>query len=188
VQEAIGSFFGALQQNAGGISVLIFSVASLAVIALVATQWLSWIRRWGRFRPPAGAEAIAPITKEPSSIAHLIMRFFTTIISEFRHLLALLIFLLFAGVLTYSVIVASRASANTAEMIDSVSTVIQAVVASLGGLVGSIIGYYFGESTARSARQELPPPAPSLPGVQTPSPGAAAPASEGVRPASQPPQ
>jgi hypothetical protein len=186
VQEVMSGFFGVLQQNAEGVSVLIFLLASVVVIALIATQWLSWIRGWGRYRPNAGDPG-APAAKEPSSIAHLLVRFLATIISEFRHLLALLIFLLFAGVLSYSVYVASQAPGDTAAMIENIGAVVQAVVASLGGLVGSIIGYYFGESSAR-ARQDGPPATSVAPGVQMPPAEAAASVADGVRAAAPPPQ
>jgi hypothetical protein len=50
------------------------------------------------------------------------------------------------------------------ESFDTVKDGVQLVVASLGGLVGSIIGYYFGESAAErrySAPAEAIPPAPA---------------------------
>ena len=60
----------------------------------------------------------------------------------FRHLLALAIVLLFGVVLIFSLV---RAGQDPQQ----ISTVLQAVTSSLGGLIGAIIGYYFGESAGR---------------------------------------
>ena len=56
------------------------------------------------------------------------------ILNEFRHLLALVLVLLFGGVLAFGL---ARAG-NDAQ---GVSAVLQAVASSLGGLIGAIIGY-----------------------------------------------
>jgi hypothetical protein len=59
------------------------------------------------------------------------------------------------------------------------------VAAALGGLIGSIIGYYFGESAGRAKglSQKDPQPAPGV-AVQKPDPGGAGTA--GVTPVEKP--
>jgi Mn2+/Fe2+ NRAMP family transporter len=80
------------------------------------------------------------------------------IINDFRHLLALIIVLIFAFALGYSLIKAASAVTNATSptMIDNMKEALQAVVATLGGLVGSIIGYYFGESSVVKSPDSKP--------------------------------
>ena len=62
---------------------------------------------------------------------------------------------------------------------------LQAVAAAMGGLIGSIIGYYFGESKATRAKEATPtPPVPSAP-VQAPQPPTGG--APGVTPVAKPP-
>ena len=127
--------FGYLAANAAGIWVLIVIVFS----GILAAQWLSWIFRWGRFsqEPP-----------EARSIRFLLADLAANIINEFRHLLALVLVLLFGGVLAFGLV---KAGDDAQE----ISAVLQAVASSLGGLIGAIIGYYFGESAgSRRATDE----------------------------------
>jgi hypothetical protein len=92
VQQAIDAFFGALQQNAGGVTSFVLLFGSLTLIILVALQWLSWILGWGRFAPPkqpaAGGADRPSGNAQGTSVGRLAMNFLATIISEFRHLLA----------------------------------------------------------------------------------------------------
>ena len=154
--ESLAQFFNYIGQHPAAISNFVAMIGALAIIVLGAMQWLFWMKRWGRFaQPPAAQQPGSGVSSNQAPVARLLTNFFTTIISEFRHLLALLIFLLFAFILSYAVYVASHGQGRTpADLIDDMSKVIQAVVASLGGLVGSIIGYYFGESSARSAKKD----------------------------------
>ena len=79
------------------------------------------------------------------SIRFILAELAANIINEFRHLLALVLVLVFGGVLAFGLV---KAGADAQE----ISAVLQAVASSLGGLIGAIIGYYFGES-AGSRRQ-----------------------------------
>ena len=102
---------------------------------ILAAQWISWIFRWGRFRQ----EQEHPKEK---SLRFILAELTTNIINEFRHLLALVLVLVFGGVLAFSLV---RAGDDA----QGISDVLQAVASSLGGLIGAIIGYYFGESAGR---------------------------------------
>jgi hypothetical protein len=164
-----GGLLVSLSSNVRGIMVGI----AIAVALVLLLQWLLWMFGWGRFAPtglgPAGA------TRE-TTVRYILVRLLTEIINDFRPLLALFIVFVFAVTL-FIVVYAGWAS------FDVVKDGVQLVVASLGGLVGSIIGYYFGESAAErrySAPAEAIPPAPAP--EQQPGQGGG-----GVRPARQPP-
>lgn len=118
--------FDYLAANAAGIWLLI----AIALFGILATQWLSWIFRWGRFSEG---------TPHEKSIRFILAELATNIINEFRHLLALVLVLLFGGVLAFGLVKAGDDA-------QGISAVLQAVASSLGGLIGAIIGYYFGES------------------------------------------
>lgn len=127
--------FDYLAANAGGIRLLIVIV----LFGILATQWLSWIFRWGRFSQES---------PKAKSIRFLLAELAASIINEFRHLLALVLVLLFGGVLAFGLV---KAGDDAQE----ISAVLQAVASSLGGLIGAIIGYYFGESAgSRRAADE----------------------------------
>lgn len=121
--------FGYLANHAAGIWMLIF----VGFSGILAAQWLSWIFRWGRFSQPPPRE---------QNVWFILAELTANIINDFRHLLALVIVLLFGGVLAFGLVRAG----NDAQ---GISAVLQAVASSLGGLVGAIIGYYFGESAGR---------------------------------------
>ncbi len=129
--------FTFMQTYRGGILLFLFSLAVLAALV----QWFAWIFGIGRFGKglSSGSKALSIAFSE----------FIFKIINEFRHLLALLVFTVFAVALIYSLVRASvYTDASTPSTINNMKEALQAVVATLGGLVGSIIGYYFGESSA----------------------------------------
>ena len=66
------------------------------------------------------------------------------LVTDFRHLFALAIFLFFVSLIFY----AMEKSQTFEQKMDA----LQMVIASLGGLLGSIIGYYFGESAVRKTQ------------------------------------
>jgi Na+/H+-dicarboxylate symporter len=141
----MSSFFNFFATNSSGIFTFL---ASLVVIVLL-TQWLAWIFSWGRYkerekkdtpRLPGVAGA------NQSTIYYVATNFFERIIVDFRNLLALLVILIFSLALGFAIFKAG-------DTVDGLSQALQAVTSALTGLVGSIIGYYFGESTARSAQQ-----------------------------------
>jgi len=135
--ESLLTFF---KNYSGGILMLFFSLA--AAVALV--QWVCWIFSWGRFSPDK-AVAMSGVLK---SLRQVIGELFFNLVNDFRHLLALVIVLIFTIVLSYTVI-------RAGDQMDDIAKGLQAVVATLGGLVGSLLGYYFGESAAKKASGEI---------------------------------
>lgn len=137
-------FFNA---NSTGIFVLIGIVFSIAFLV----QWLAWIFCWGRFKlqPCLPSEPASGDTDEDSyswinpqeSIRRTLLNLLTKIIVEFRHLLALSIVFVFILALSF---VGFRNGISNEELLNG----IQVVASSIGPLIGSIIGYYFGESAA----------------------------------------
>ena len=136
-----------MQTYRSGILLSLFALA--AITGLV--QWFAWIFGKGRFG------RVSPVDNKPFSVAF--SQFIFKIINEFRHLLALLVFTVFSFALAYSLVKAASLPIDPSQAllpVDTASTAVinnmkealQAVMATLGGLVGSIIGYYFGESSA----------------------------------------
>lgn len=170
----IERFFTFFQTYRSGI---FFFLVCLGAIAFLV-QWFAWIFSWGRFKK-AGAEArtgtgagSATVSGQPT-IRYMFSGGLVKIVNDFRHLLALVIVLIFAVALLYSLWQAasiptfatnpadpSLTIPGTPSVIDNMKEALQAVVATLGGLVGSIIGYYFGESSiAKSAdKPQIPTP------------------------------
>jgi hypothetical protein len=143
-----------------GITVLL--ACAFALVLLL--QWVCWIFAWGRFARTAAAGR--------QELRVVITDFFVKIIDDFKHLLALVLVLIFMGTLVV-MIWPGIVGGDAAKMESS----LKAVVASLGGIIGTIIGYYFGESAgARKAPEtrsvatrdqtpQMPPPDPG----QTPT-------------------
>lgn len=148
-------FFTFFQTYGGGI---LFFFLSLAAIAFLV-QWFAWIFGIGRFRrvPRNGKDETG---KE--DLRFIFSRAIVKIIDDFRHLLALVMVLIFAFALAYSLIRAGtlQSGMSAAAVVDNMKDALQAVAATLGGLVGSIMGYYFGESSALKARIATPPQQP----------------------------
>lgn len=109
---------------------------------MLVITWLAWVFGWGRFK-------MTDRTREhDSKLRFVAVDFMSAIITEFRHLLALVIVLVFATTMTLAMY-PGLAKGDIDGMIEG----LQAVAASLGGLLGSIIGYYFGESAASKAME-----------------------------------
>lgn len=124
----------------------------LVVIGLFV-QWIAWIFSLGRFNRSS-------VTPTRQNLRYVFSEAAVKIINDFRHLLALIVVSIFGFALCYAM--------NTAPNMKEMKEALQAVVATLGGLVGSIIGYYFGESAVARAQdtkgtenseRDLPPPA-----------------------------
>lgn len=166
----IERFFTFFQSYRSGIFFFLFCLAAVAFLV----QWFAWIFGWGRFGKKlseTGAEAESGTGTGSTTVSgQTTIRFMFSgalvkIINDFRHLLALVVVLIFAVALLYSLWQAasiptfatnpadpSLTIPGTPSVIDNMKEALQAVVATLGGLVGSIIGYYFGESSiAKSA-------------------------------------
>jgi hypothetical protein len=148
----MSAFLGFLAAQRDGILVLLIALGVFGGLL----NWLLWMFRWGRF--------LGSSPQTDTRLRFVLTEFFVKLIDDFRHLLALVIVLLFAWTLFLAMWPGVR-KGNLNDVKDGV----QAVAAVFGGLIGSIIGYYFGES-AGSRRRQPPglnePPAPSGPAVQ----------------------
>lgn len=141
----MAEFLTFLGQHDAGIYVVLICLATLVVLV----QWLAWIFNFGRFRSQE-LELQTGTSVVNSGIRHVIADLFVKVIDDFRHLLALIIVLMFALALAYVLF----KSSNIADVKDA----LQAVASSLGGIIGVIIGYYFGESAAKAGPkpQDMP--------------------------------
>lgn len=149
-------FFDFFSSNAEGIFGFI---AALAIVMLIV-QWIMWLTQSGRFKAVA-SESRGDLSD--NRILYVVVDFFVKIINDFKHLLALIIVLIFAWVLIYSVVHAVSYDVSMPEQnFSQLKDVMQAVVASLGGIVGSIIGYYFGESAAKNKDSQVVATIPEL--------------------------
>ena len=79
----------------------------------------------------------------------MIVEFFAGIVNDFRHLLAIALTLVFAGAIVAVFLIAHQNRYS----IEIFKEGLQIVVATLGGLIGSVVGYYFGESAASRTRE-----------------------------------
>ena len=125
--------------------IIIGSIIVVAVLLLLF-QWYAWLFQVGRFKLSEEEKTLRIKIKNDAAhreggIRFLIGVFFGKIITEFRHLLALMVFLLYAGTLIYFI----RLSDGLEDKLKS----IQAVVATLGSVIATILGYYFGEVRSR---------------------------------------
>jgi len=128
-----------LADHVSGVAVILMIL--FAIIGII--QYVCWIFRWGRFKVDALLSDSVDRRTE-STVRHMVVKFFVEIINDFRHLLALVIVIIFAVTL-----LAVCQAGFKLDNFDGVKEGIQVVTSSLGGLVGSIIGYYFGESAAK---------------------------------------
>jgi len=117
----------------------IFLFLLLLLCLILFFNWLAWVFGMGRYKN------LRPTPK--SGFFYIFADMMVKIITDFRHFLALILVIIFAIALAYAF---SISNGN----IDNLSKALQAVVSTLGGLVGSIVGYYFGESAARSSNQQ----------------------------------
>ncbi|MBI3832484.1 MAG: hypothetical protein HY291_23370 [Planctomycetes bacterium] len=130
--DAIKDLIRSVLQHSPGILTLVCSL----LLFLICFHYVLWLLRRGRFKDSNQKSQNQP------TIAYALSVFVGKIITDFRHALALSIVLLFA-IIMFLVIAAGW------DDFEKVKAGIQLVSASLGGLIGSIIGYYFGESAGR---------------------------------------
>ncbi len=121
-----------------------FGITLLVVLILFFLRSFCKIYGFGRFK---------------KDITNWISRLF----DDFRHVLAFLIIMFFFVIVLYALI-------KDGKCCDSKMEATKTILASLGGLIGSIIGYYFGESkgsrrdnTNNGGQGDIIPPAPDLP-------------------------
>ena len=132
--EQLEQFLALIEKHTGAIVALLLVVAGLLLIL----QWLMWIFGYARFHRTK--QLVTP--GKPQNIRYLITEGLVKIINDFRHLLALLLVIIFALALCWTLY---QAGGN----IPDIKEVLQTVIATLGGLVGTIMGYYFGEAAGR---------------------------------------
>lgn len=144
-------FFTFLQDYRSGILVFFLSLAGIAFLV----QWIAWILRKGRFG------VVAPAQAGRAELRFIFSEAIVKIINDFRHLLALIIVVIFAVALGYALWKAASVAIGpgSPSVVSNMKEALQAVVATLGGLVGSIIGYYFGESSVVKPPEKTPPAA-----------------------------
>lgn len=153
----IERFFTFLQTYRSGILFLLVCLASIAFLV----QWFAWMFARGRFRKPdtlAGTGTGSGTSR--AELRYIFSEATVKIINDFRHLLALVIVLIFGIALLYSLIRAATLTGDGTSTVNNMKEALQAVVATLGGLVGSIIGYYFGESSVAKTSEPRPPTPP----------------------------
>ncbi|GAB5398870.1 MAG: hypothetical protein Aureis2KO_04550 [Aureisphaera sp.] len=138
--------------------VLLFVVLIISVV--IAIRWLFQIFALGKYKThykvkdENGKEKVVKVKQkdENTSITYILTQSLVDIVGEFRHFLALMIVLLFVIL----IIAAMWAGNGSSQMnFDNMMDAMQLVIASLGGLLGSIIGYYYGESAARSKNEGI---------------------------------
>ena len=120
----MGGFLTFLSVQRYGILVLLAGL----LVACFLLNWLLWMSGLGRYR---GISA-----QSDKRLSMVVADFFTKLIDDFKHLLALVMVLLFAMML-FLAMVPGLQSGKIGEVKDGV----QSVAAALGGLIGSIIGY-----------------------------------------------
>lgn len=125
-------FLSFLSRHTNGILILVLLLLSFVMII----NWLAMIFSFGRYKNQQLNE------KNSGNLGYMVTQFFANLINDFKHFLALIIIVIFAGLIVYSM-------AATPEFEDKMEA-LQLVIASLGGLVGTVIGYYFGESAVRN--------------------------------------
>lgn len=111
---------------------------TLLLIGIFVT-WIAWLGGFWRFKSKT-----TDANKRETTIRYMMVKFLTEIINDFKHILAILLTLMFVITVFSIIYFALFKQENFTILKDG----LQVVVASLGGLVGSIIGYYFGESAA----------------------------------------
>ncbi len=129
-------FLKILEDHYKGVLLLLLCILTFFYIL----NWLARIFNWGRYK-----HTEASYVRDRD---RLFADFLARLINDFRHLLALVIVVVFVSLIFYSM--------SMTDVFDQKMDALQLVIASLGGLLGSIIGYYFGESAVRKAQANLP--------------------------------
>jgi len=135
------AFFSFLAKNSQGIWLFLLALATVAFFV----HWTAWVLGRGRFDPRRGS-------RREDQIQHVMADLLVKIIDDFRHLLALMVFLLFAVVLILAMLKATS--------FDQLKEAVSVVAAAMGGLIGTILGYYFGESAGRAKGAQNQPAEP----------------------------
>jgi hypothetical protein len=145
-----------LSDNRNGILVLFLSLLAFGLLL----NYIMWMFGFGRFN------IAGPRTRQ--SMNFVFADAAVKIVNDFRHLLALLLVIVFASTLAYALWVGHSPSDNANTAVANLKESLQGVMATLGGLVGSIIGYYFGESSRAGSTLNSPPASPSPSSTNSP--------------------
>ncbi len=137
INYLMSDFLKFLENHATGIYLIILCVFTF----ILAINWLAKIFSWGAYQK-RNAER-----NDQSKLSYVISRFFVNIIDDFKHLLAIIVVIIFTTLIIYSM--------TAGDTFDDKMEALQLVIASLGGLLGLIIGYYFGESAARTSSPKV---------------------------------
>jgi ABC-type multidrug transport system permease subunit len=134
-------FFTFLDKHVTGVLLLI-----LMLIAVnLSVNWYAKLFNWGKYKSQNVGNG--PVQMNQENVGYVVAKFFANIIDDFRHFLALFLVIIFFSLLIYSMYISSDTALHK-EQFNQMKEMLQLVLASLGGLLGSIIGYYFGESAA----------------------------------------
>lgn len=157
-----GQFFDFLSTHQSGILMFLL----LAATVMVLFNWLLWLLGKGRYGQPQERPYRESIWR------FVFSKFIVRLIDEFRHLLALVVVVIFAVALAY---VLKRAGADTTgttnqaeaatALVKNMGEAIETVMASLGSLVSIIIGYYFGRAAVTREVGAAPPAGGASPGA-----------------------
>ncbi|MEW5939161.1 MAG: hypothetical protein AB1750_05840, partial [Chloroflexota bacterium] len=134
-EATMQNFLTFLDQNSGGLLVL----AGIVIFLILIIQWITWIFGLGRYKKALGAAG----SLRDKTAQFVFGEFLAKVINDFRNLLAVMMVLVFALVLVFTIFRSATHEETTSSL--------QAVMSTLGALVGPIVGYYFGESAAKSA-------------------------------------
>ena len=134
----MNDFFTFLETHTNGILMLLLILVVIAFIINFLAKTFSF----GRYKDAYFA------TASESKVSYIIVQFFIRLIDDFRHFLAMTIVVIF----TFLILFSMMATDDFSEKMEA----LKLVIASLGGLLGSIIGYYFGESAAKNSLANLP--------------------------------
>jgi hypothetical protein len=138
----MNDFFKFFENNFSGIIIFLLS----SFIFILFLDWIAKVFAIGKYRN-------LPKDGSSSGLVYVFSQLLVKIITDFRHFLALVLVLIFATALGVAFSFANKEVAGQ-DRIENLIKALQAVVATLGGLVGSIVGYYFGESAARKVNQQ----------------------------------
>jgi len=128
----MGDFINFCETHYIGIFVFLLIIFSAGLLL----NWTCWIIGIGRYRKNL------PSTSRDGNLMFVFANLMVKIINDFRHFLALILVIIFAVALCYALFISHGKA-------DELTKSLQAVMSTLGGLVGSIVGYYFGESKTK---------------------------------------
>jgi TRAP-type C4-dicarboxylate transport system permease small subunit len=112
---------------------------ALLIVSLIVFQWYCWLLCKGRFSNKSPAERDS---------RGGVVRGWAYLINDFRHLLALILVVAFiGGIITMGVLGYRRCG------IEGAKDAMNVIITPLSGLIGSVIGYYFG-ATSKGATTE----------------------------------